>query len=171
MSRGDAALRLQTKRAEQPPKKMHIAIDISQNGLSSSLQSDSGLTDVALRGSRQPDIVWSMTSELAELAECDPGMISDLFTLFLEDSAGRLQILSVACNAGDHRIVHAQAHSLKGSSLQIGAAGLGSLCAALELSNTPAPELRESMMRAINREFILVRQAIERYLVANGGLN
>lgn len=92
-------------------------------------------------------------------------MISDLFCLFVEDSAARLQILSRACHDGDFRIVRAQAHSLKGSSLQIGAAGLGALCAALELSSGSA---MKEMMRAIDDEFILVRSAIEGYLVAQG---
>jgi HPt (histidine-containing phosphotransfer) domain-containing protein len=126
-----------------------------------------------------------MTPQLQEIVECDPGMISDLFSLFVEDSAARLRILSCACTNGDFKIVRAQAHSLKGSSLQIGAAGLGSLCAALELSNRSEPEMCgspvgiesvgtesvgiESIMRAIDDEFVLVRRAIEGYLVVQGG--
>jgi HPt (histidine-containing phosphotransfer) domain-containing protein len=118
----------------------------------------------------QRDTVWLMTPELQELVECDSGMIRDLFSLFLEDSAARLQVLSRACNDGNFQIIRAQAHSLKGSSVQMGAAGLGSLCAALELSNRPEPETCRSVMRAIDGEFVLVRRAIERYLVVQGGL-
>ena len=125
---------------------------------------------MATRGSRQLNAAWFMTPELLELAECDPGMISDLFSLFIKDSATRLQLLSCACGGGDFRIVREQAHSLKGSSLQIGAAGLGSLCAALELSDRPLPEVCASMMRAIDDEFILVRSAIEQYLVVQGAV-
>jgi HPt (histidine-containing phosphotransfer) domain-containing protein len=147
---------------------MDTAIDISQDTLSSSFQADSRLTEVATRGSRRHEIEWSMTPELLDLVECDPGMIADLFSLFLDDSAARLQVLGQACDGGDFRIVRGQAHSLKGSALQIGAPVLGFLCAALELSNEPEPEMRRSMMRAINEEFILVRRAIERYLAVQG---
>jgi HPt (histidine-containing phosphotransfer) domain-containing protein len=146
---------------------MHTAIDLLQDTLSSPFRADPSLTD-ALRGSRQADIAWSMTPELLDLVECDPGMILDLFSLFLDDSTARLQILGCACDSGDFRIVRGQAHSLKGSALQIGAPGLGSLCAELELLNRPEPETCMSMMRAINDEFILVRQAIERQMAVQG---
>jgi HPt (histidine-containing phosphotransfer) domain-containing protein len=144
---------------------MDIAIDTSQDTRSPSRRPGSGLQDAATGGSRQRDTAWLMTPELQKLVDCDPGMIRDLFSLFLEDSAVRLQILGRACNDGDFKVVRAQAHSLKGSSFQIGSAGLGSLCAELELSNRPEPEECRSIMRAIDDEFILVRRAIERYLL------
>ncbi len=149
---------------------MNTAIGTSQDTLKPLHQVDSGLTEPVARGSRQPDAAWSITPELMELVECDPGMISELFSLFIKDSATRLQILSGACSGGNFRIAREQAHSLKGSSLQIGAAGLGSLCAALELSDGPQPDTCGSMMRAINDEFILVRSAIEQYLVVQEGM-
>jgi HPt (histidine-containing phosphotransfer) domain-containing protein len=149
---------------------MDTTIGTSQETLNRSLQPGSGLRDAESYGPRHHDVVWSMTPELQELAECDPGIISDLFSLFIQDSADRLQILSGACSGADFRIIRAQAHSLKGSSLQIGAAGLGSLCALLELSNNPEPDTCGFMLRAIDDEFALVRRAIERYLVVHGGL-
>ena len=153
---------------------MNTAIGASQDTLSPSHPLDSGLKDAATSGSWPGDTVWLMTPELQELVECDPDMIRELFSLFLEDSAARLQILGGACNDGNFRIVRAQAHSLKGSSLQMGAARLGALYAALELSNRPEPEMcrptMREMMHSSEDEFILVRRAIERYLDAQGGL-
>jgi HPt (histidine-containing phosphotransfer) domain-containing protein len=110
--------------------------------------------------------VWSPTPELREIADIDSGMMPELLSLFLDDSAVRLKALSGACTQRDFRIVHAQAHSLKGSALQMGAAGLASLCAELELSDRPGPEQCGAMMRAIDNEFILVRRAMEEYLVS-----
>src|SRR5580704_9292333 len=109
---------------------MDTAFGTSQDTLSYSHQPDSRPKSADARRSRHPDNAWSMTPELLDLVECDPGMISDLFSLFLDDSAARLQILGGACNCMDFTIIRGQAHSLKGSALQIGAPRLGSLCAA-----------------------------------------
>ena len=109
--------------------------------------------------------VWALTEELREIAEVDTGIIEELVSLFLDDSAVRLQTLTSACALHDFKIIRAQAHSLKGSSLQMGAGGLASLSAALELSERPEPEPCGLMLRAIGDEFILVRHAMEEYLV------
>jgi HPt (histidine-containing phosphotransfer) domain-containing protein len=106
---------------------------------------------------------WSMTLELQEIAETDPGMIADLLTLFLDDSVARLQTLTSACVRQDFQIIRNQAHSLKGSAIQMGASGMASLCAALEVSDRPGAEQRDAMTHAIDDEFELVRQAIEQY--------
>ena len=109
--------------------------------------------------------VWSLTTELREIADIDSAMMPELLSLFLNDSTTRLEALSGACFRGDFKTVRAQAHSLKGSALQMGAAGLASHCAALELSDRAAPEQYGPMMRAIGDEFVRVRGAMEEYLI------
>lgn len=113
--------------------------------------------------------VWSMTLELRELGEADSGMLNDLLSLFLSDSALRLHALTSACAQKDFKIARSQAHSLRGSALQIGATGLASRCAALELSDGSEPErcgvTIGAMLSAIDDEFVLVRGAIREYLV------
>ena len=109
--------------------------------------------------------VWSLTAELREIENADSGMIPELVSLFLDDSAGRLRTLNGASIRRDFKTVRAQAHSLKGSALQMGAIGLASLCSALELSDSAASEESECAMRTIGDEFVLVRQAMEEYLV------
>jgi len=109
-------------------------------------------------------VVWSLTGELRQIAEIEPDLIPELVSLFLDDSVVRLQTLKGACINQDFKLVHAQAHSLKGSSLQMGASSLAALCSALELSDRPAPDLCGPMMRAISDEFVLVRRDMDEYL-------
>ena len=109
--------------------------------------------------------VWSLTAELREIATADAGMLPELVSLFIDDSTARLQKLSSACFRQDFTVVRAQAHSLKGSALQMGAAGLASFCAALESADRPEPDRCGPMMRAIDEEFVHVRLAMEEYLV------
>ena len=47
----------------------------------------------------------------------------------------------------------------------MGAASLASLCAVIELSDPPEPDRWGPMIRAASEEFILVRRAMEEYLV------
>jgi HPt (histidine-containing phosphotransfer) domain-containing protein len=107
---------------------------------------------------------WSLPTELRDIVETDSSVLPELVSIFLTDSSTRLKTLSSACFDLDFKIVRAQAHSLKGSALQMGAAGLGSLCAALEASEKPQPEYTGPMMRSILDEFALVRQAMKDYL-------
>lgn len=107
---------------------------------------------------------WSPPAALRELAEGDSSLIIELVSLFLDDSTTRLETLRSACVHQEFVAVRAQAHSLKGSALQMGAASLASLCAALELSNTPPADQYDSMLRAIGDEFNVVRSAVGRYL-------
>jgi HPt (histidine-containing phosphotransfer) domain-containing protein len=111
-----------------------------------------------------PAPVWSLTAELQEIMDVDPAMVPDLLSLFLDDSTARLQTLNTACVQKDFKMVHSQAHSLKGSSLQMGANGLASRCAALELSHGTGPDQWAAMVRAIGHEFALVRRVMEEYL-------
>jgi HPt (histidine-containing phosphotransfer) domain-containing protein len=112
---------------------------------------------------------WSMTPELRDIADADSDMMQELITLFLDDSAERLRTLSGACVREDFKIIRAQAHSLKGSALQMGAPGMASLCAVLEVSDRPVAEQRDVMTRAIDDEFALVRRAIEKYRITTAG--
>ena len=109
--------------------------------------------------------VWSLPADLREIATADAGMLAELLSLFIDDSTLRLQTLASASFRQDFKVIRAQAHSLKGSALQMGAAGLASLCAALESAERPEPDRCGPMVRAIDDEFALVRVAMEGYLV------
>jgi histidine phosphotransfer protein HptB len=107
--------------------------------------------------------VWTPTAELREIESADFETMLELISLFLDDSTGRLQTLSTAGIHEDFKAVRAQAHSLKGSALQMGAIGLASLCAELELSDWAMSGDFARTMLAIGDEFVLVRQAMDEY--------
>ena len=109
--------------------------------------------------------VWLLTPDMKEIAAADSGLMLELVSLFIDDSTVRLQTLNSACFRQDFKVLRAQAHSLKGSALQMGAVGLASLCAALESADKPEPDRSGPMMRGIDDEFVLVRLAMEEYLV------
>jgi HPt (histidine-containing phosphotransfer) domain-containing protein len=109
--------------------------------------------------------VWSLSADLREIAAADAGMMTELLSLFIDDSTVRLQALASASFRQDFKVIRSQAHSLKGSALQMGAVGLASLCAALESADRPEPDRCGPMVRAIDDEFANVRIAMERYLV------
>jgi HPt (histidine-containing phosphotransfer) domain-containing protein len=108
--------------------------------------------------------VWSPTAELKEIAETDASMLPALISLFLDDSTARLQNLIGAGVRQDFKTVHAEAHSMKGSALQMGAPALASLCAEVELSDRPGPEQCELTIRAVGDELQFVRVAMEAYI-------
>jgi HPt (histidine-containing phosphotransfer) domain-containing protein len=113
------------------------------------------------------DAVWSMTTELKEIMDIDSDTMPELVSMFLSDSTLRMQALSGAGVQRDFKSIRAQAHSLKGSCLQMGAVRLATVCAVLELSERPEPDQCEQMTRAIGDEFDLVRRAMQEFL-ANG---
>jgi len=108
--------------------------------------------------------VWTLNPEMREIAEMDPSIIPDLISMFLNDSNARLLKLRDACSRQDFKTIRAQAHSLKGSSLQMSAPALASLCAALEAAHNPLPDDCDPILGAIGEQFVLVRNAMEKYL-------
>ena len=75
----------------------------------------------------------------------EPDVLKEVLQLFLDDVPGRIGRLRAACQAGDAAEVHRAAHSLKGSSGNIGAIQLLEVCRQLDnqgragdLSETPA---------------------------------
>jgi HPt (histidine-containing phosphotransfer) domain-containing protein len=103
------------------------------------------------------DAVWSMTTELNEIIDIGSDIMPELVSMFLSDSTLRMQVLNRASVQRDSKSIRAQAHSLKGSCLQMGAARLATVCLAPELSERPEPDQCEQMTRAIGDEFDLVR--------------
>ncbi len=105
-----------------------------------------------------------MSPDLLEIMDADPGMVTDLISLFVSDSIRRLATLSKACADNDFRSMQAQAHSLKGSAIQMGAGTLASHCARLEKFDNPGPELCEPVVRIIRNEFAAVSHVMEEYV-------
>ncbi len=64
----------------------------------------------------------------------DPELLLDLINMFLEDTPGRLQDIQHSLEAGDLQAMAAAAHSLKGSSGNLGAWLLQEDCQRLQVA-------------------------------------
>jgi HPt (histidine-containing phosphotransfer) domain-containing protein len=70
---------------------------------------------------------------LRDLASPDqPDFLKQLLTLFVDTAPARIQTIQSAAQAGDHSKVAKEAHSLKSSSANIGAARLSEICQNIE---------------------------------------
>ncbi len=104
---------------------------------------------------------------LSDLQEIMESNYVSLLETFLEDSEGRIRQLREARSAEELGRV---AHSLKGSSSNMGALGLAELCRQLEerVKHLPCFGI-EDLINQIDREFTVVRQIyraeLERVLV------
>ena len=77
---------------------------------------------------------WVLPEELHHLASAAGRQtIEDLIELFKQDVAERLQVLREAVEAGDLATAARQAHTIKGSAVQMGASNLVMTCKHLEL--------------------------------------
>ena len=72
---------------------------------------------------------------LANLKELEDGgdfSLAEFFQVFAQDSARRMGALRQAIEKGDARTLERQAHTLKGSSRELGARRMAALCQQLE---------------------------------------
>jgi CheY-like chemotaxis protein/HPt (histidine-containing phosphotransfer) domain-containing protein len=90
-----------------------------------------------------------------------PDLLSQLIELFLGDAAPRLAGLAQAVAQGDARALERQAHTLKGSSANIGARRLARLCEDLELLGRSGELGRApGLLTQLEAEFDRVRAAL-----------
>jgi two-component system sensor histidine kinase/response regulator len=97
---------------------------------------------------------------LRELGDAD--LLSELSTIFVDDASSRLAALREAAERGDAKSVKQIAHTLKGSSGNMGAKRMAKICAELENVGASgdlsyAPEL----LGRLEEEFSRVRPALE----------
>lgn len=101
-------------------------------------------------------------ANLLDLMDGDADLVVEVIDLFLEDAPQRIAGIVAAIDAGEPDSLMRAAHSLKGSSANVGAKALTGLCANLEQrgrngSVAGAAALSNSM----RREFDAVRTALE----------
>jgi len=106
---------------------------------------------------------------IERLRELGRGMGQDvprrIVELYLSDAPARLAELWRAHSAGDARALEAAAHSLKGSSANLGASALAELCHQLEQGSGDALETAETRLSAVEAEYVKVEAAMRRLLV------
>jgi HPt (histidine-containing phosphotransfer) domain-containing protein len=76
---------------------------------------------------------WVLPEELRQLAETDEGLVKEVLAVFRSDTAERIARLRASLERGDTAGVKSEAHALKGSSGQVGAAGVSTICRQIEL--------------------------------------
>jgi HPt (histidine-containing phosphotransfer) domain-containing protein len=79
-----------------------------------------------------PSEPWTLPEELRLLAESDEDLVNEVLSVFQSDTADRLRKLRAALEAGDRQAVKNQAHAVKGSAGQVGAACVSDLCRRIE---------------------------------------
>jgi len=116
---------------------------------------------MSTRGVLDPAVVDSLR-QLTPPGE--PDVLAEILTVFLAEVPRRIDRLTTAWRAGDVADVQRAAHSLKGSSGNIGADALFEVCKQID-ERARAGELRiEELIDALNREYANVEAEIGRLL-------
>jgi CheY-like chemotaxis protein/HPt (histidine-containing phosphotransfer) domain-containing protein len=99
--------------------------------------------------------------EISDGLEDPRAFIVTLIDQYLGDAATLVDTLNQAAGPWDVPVLKMAAHTLKGSSLMIGASRLGALCAQVEehLGRQPGDMVKALLIRALNEEFVRVRSA------------
>jgi HPt (histidine-containing phosphotransfer) domain-containing protein len=96
------------------------------------------------------------------LVECgDAELVEELIAMFQTDTSSRLEVLRHAVAARNNGVVGAEAHTIKGSAMQVGANRLAEFCRQMELGvrQTPPVDL-DGALHQILQSFDEVCQAI-----------
>jgi HPt (histidine-containing phosphotransfer) domain-containing protein len=99
---------------------------------------------------------------LLKMTGDDQAFVDDLVDTYLEDAVEQLSALDAAVEAGDAAALTRPAHSLKSSSLNVGALGLGKVSLELE-ERGRAGQLDGAAERVADahRQFEAVREALQ----------
>lgn len=91
-----------------------------------------------------------------------PDFLRLLIDQFVDEACARVRTLREAAGRADADALNAIAHSLKGSSMTIGATRLAVLCAEVEhqVAATPGGEVTPALIAEIDQELVLVQHAL-----------
>ena len=109
---------------------------------------------------------WSVLATLQELERrSQPGLLTVMITLYLEEVPLLLAALQEAVAQGDAGRVEEVAHGLKGGSAQLGATRMARLCAALQEDGSYRDLSQAAEQVAdLQGEFVHVQAALEAFL-------
>ncbi len=101
-------------------------------------------------------------ANLLEITGGDLAFVDELVDTYLEDGAAQLEALTDGLASGEPQALVRSAHSLKSSSLNVGALALGELCRDLEEAARTADSVPDAAERvaAIAAGFAGVRRAL-----------
>ena len=100
-------------------------------------------------------------ANLLDLMDGEADLVIEVIDLFLEDGPQRVAAIAAAIDAADAVELMRAAHSLKGSSANVGARGLMGLCANLEQRGRNGSVAGAAQLcLSLQREFDAVRDAL-----------
>jgi HPt (histidine-containing phosphotransfer) domain-containing protein len=105
---------------------------------------------------------WVLPAALRQLEECgEADLVEELIAIFQTDTAERLELLARAVETGDYATARAEAHTIKGSSLQVGAVRVADACRQMEVEARKVQPLGlAAMFRALLQSFDEVRSVM-----------
>src|SRR5207248_9182412 len=114
-------------------------------------------------GAGRPDVALdpSVIAALREIEQGRPGLVREVVGLYLRNGPAQWAALRQAVERGDGHELEQVAHSLKGSSAQIGATALAARCRDLETAAQAAdPSQAAALVATLERTFDQVRAAL-----------
>ena len=111
---------------------------------------------------RDAPAVWVVPAALQHLSECgETDLVEELIAEFQTDTASRLETVGRAIVAADYATIRLEAHTIKGSAVQVGANKVADACRQVEVAarNTRREELG-LLFRSLLDDFEDVRGAI-----------
>jgi HPt (histidine-containing phosphotransfer) domain-containing protein len=107
----------------------------------------------------------SLHKRLQELVqETDFDFVVELIDIFLQETPTQIHAIAKAIETKDSHSLSIAAHTLKGSSLNLGAKQLGAACFKLEeLGHSVTPILESADIKEIQREFELAKAILSTY--------
>jgi HPt (histidine-containing phosphotransfer) domain-containing protein len=105
---------------------------------------------------------WVLPAALQQLEECGEAvLVQELIDIFQTDTAERLELLARAVATADYATARAEAHTIKGSALQVGAVRVADVCRQMEVEARKAQAVDLSpLFRALLRSFDEARAVI-----------
>jgi len=100
------------------------------------------------------DVIAMFCERSGELSSFARSLIAQ----FTRDAESQISTMTTAVRAHDDALLKSTAHSLKGSSMTVGAKRLGVLCRRLEDDCSTEPD-REALVSALEEEFVRLRKA------------
>ncbi len=105
---------------------------------------------------------------LEELKAMDEGQgifLKDILKLFISESEKILTEISTHTNSGDYELMSNSAHKLKGSSMSVGAAGLGEICGRFEKKpDFKNDDDKKNMLEDLNNIFTETRSEFNKII-------
>lgn len=93
--------------------------------------------------------------------EDQPNVVAELVALFLEHSPPKIKQIAEAIDAHDIPALKRAAHSLKGSSGNVGAQGMQKVCEQLEHNPPEAFDQAPALLALLREEFAIVEPALK----------